>query len=169
MSTGNTNHHGSPPACTGDPVDDFTVIIASLTAEHVNMLYHILTNQRLRVIFIQNLRDRVVAQADALVTAHRGPPPRAIAAAHRDRTPIVLRPCTAATTPAARPPPPPPLPKSSPSSESASSGDPRPSGHTPVKAVCAQAAGVVLAPVTLSRSRSRSRRRRWSSSEETLE
>ena len=154
-----------------DRPDDANDIFSTLSPRQLNVLYGVLTNNNLRTVFMGQLQDIVVANADSIVRG--GPPqnampkvmpkitlrPRGPSTAptpyRPPRNSIVWRPHVATfVTP---PPPPPPPPKSPPSSD-----DPRPSGLNSVKAFCAKAVGDAAPkgnPRHNSRSRSRSRSR----------
>eukprot|EP00439_Symbiodinium_sp_Y106_P021381 s4745_g2.t1 len=97
----------------GDRPDEMGDIFSTLSSRQLSVLYGILTNNPRRMVFMDQLQDTVVANAESIVRwATGGPPQKAFTEA------------------------PPPPPKSPPSSD-----DPRPSGLNSVKAFCAKAVG----------------------------
>ena len=162
-----------------DQPDDTNDIFSTLSPRQLNVLFGMLTNNSLRTVFMDQLQDIVVANADSI--ARGGPPQKAMP---KVMPKITLRPRGSSTAPTpyrpprnsivwrpnvatfvTPPPPPPPPPKSPPSSD-----DPRPSGLNSVKAFCAKAVGDA-APKGILRhnSRSRSRSRSRSPSVETVD
>ena len=157
----------------GDRPDEMGDIFRTLSSQQLNVLYGVLTNNSRRTVFMDQLQDIVVANADSVV---RGGPPRKAMPKNTAKESTILRPRGPSTAPrpyrpprssimwrpnvatfVTSPPPPPPPPKSPPSSD-----DPRPSGLNSVKAFCAKAVGDAVPKSILrhnSRSRSRSRSR----------
>ena len=151
----------------GDRPDEMGDIFRTLSSQQLNVLYGVLTNNSRRTVFMDQLQDIVVANADSVV---RGGPPRKAMPKNTAKESTILRPRGPSTAPrpyrpprpsvatlVTSPPPPPHPPKSPPSSD-----DPRPSGLNSVKAFCAKAVGDAVPkgiPRCNSRSRSRSRSR----------
>ena len=163
-----------------DRPDDASDIFSTLSPRQLNVLYGVLNNNNLRTVFMDQLQDIVVANADSI--ARGGPPQKAMPKVMP--TKITLRPRGSSTAPTpyrpprnsivcrpnvatfvTPPPPPPPPPKTPPSCD-----DPRPSGLISVKAFCAKAVGDATPKGILRRSsRSRSRSRSRSHSVEAVD